>query len=224
MGKRILIAVALALLWMPPVEAQNPEVLEIQRALSREGYDAGSPDGILGPRTRAAIQAFQMDRGLQVTGEPSADLLAALEEPPRKPENPSSARPLQALTIPDALAAGGAGAAPKASPDPLPQQGHRPVRHFAPRNWLIQDKASEDNPAPEPFGVFLEVGGSVAGPRYADRLRWQAESRRFTMTYRNSIGQEIVRTGRLNGSNRIEGKATGPLGKSWDWVAESEPR
>ena len=40
----------------------------IQRALARLGYDPGPADGISGPRTRAAIRAFQAAAGLPVDG------------------------------------------------------------------------------------------------------------------------------------------------------------
>lgn len=94
---------------------------------------------------------------------------------------------------------------------------------FAPRNWLIRDYPEDGAPSRPAFGVFLEEGGKVAGPRFAGRLRWQADGNRFTMTYRNSIGQEIERTGWLHGQSRIEGEATGPDGRTWRWLAEAEP-
>ncbi len=52
--------------------------IALQFRLNRAGYDAGSPDGVIGSGTRRAIEAFQRSRGLPVTGEPSASLLAAL--------------------------------------------------------------------------------------------------------------------------------------------------
>lgn len=51
---------------------------ELQARLNRLGYDVGTPDGVVGRRTEAAISAFQRDRGLAVTGQPSPALLAAL--------------------------------------------------------------------------------------------------------------------------------------------------
>ena len=43
-------------------------VRKIQRKLNELGYDAGTPDGVLGPSTRAAIRRFQAAQGLKVTG------------------------------------------------------------------------------------------------------------------------------------------------------------
>ena len=53
-------------------------VRDVQRRLTDLGYDPGPADGILGPRTRAAIRAFQAGRGLSETGEPSEELAAQL--------------------------------------------------------------------------------------------------------------------------------------------------
>lgn len=94
---------------------------------------------------------------------------------------------------------------------------------YAPRNWLIRDFEAGGLASGPAFGVFLEEGGKVAGPRFAERLRWEADGARFTMIYRNGIGQEVRRTGVLNGLNRIDGEAAGPGGKTWRWVAEAKP-
>ncbi|MBL4928530.1 lytic murein transglycosylase [Fuscibacter oryzae] len=51
---------------------------EIQTRLAGMGYDVGTPDGVIGTKTKDAISAFQKSRGLAVTGVPSPDLLAAL--------------------------------------------------------------------------------------------------------------------------------------------------
>jgi lytic murein transglycosylase len=51
---------------------------EVQALLDRAGYDVGTPDGVVGRRTEAAISAFQTARGMPVDGRPSPALLAAL--------------------------------------------------------------------------------------------------------------------------------------------------
>lgn len=51
---------------------------QLQEALNRAGYDAGTPDGVIGSGTEAAIEAYQAANGLPVTGEPSAALLRRL--------------------------------------------------------------------------------------------------------------------------------------------------
>ena len=51
---------------------------QVQQRLAELGYDPGPTDGTLGPRTRAAIQAFQRARGLGVDGNASPALHRAL--------------------------------------------------------------------------------------------------------------------------------------------------
>lgn len=51
---------------------------ELQERLIDRGFDIGEPDGIIGPRTRAAIEAFQASVGLPVDGRAGARVLGAL--------------------------------------------------------------------------------------------------------------------------------------------------
>lgn len=44
-------------------------VAAVQQQLAAEGYYNGPVDGINGPMTRAAVRAYQADRGLAVTGD-----------------------------------------------------------------------------------------------------------------------------------------------------------
>lgn len=55
-------------------------VLDIQRELNRLGYNAGPVDGVMGARTRAAIQAYQRDHDLLVDGQPTASLLSHVRD------------------------------------------------------------------------------------------------------------------------------------------------
>ncbi|MBV0912373.1 lytic murein transglycosylase [Anianabacter salinae] len=50
----------------------------LQAGLTAAGFDAGTPDGVLGTKTTAAIEAYQRAAGLAVTGEPSQALLSRL--------------------------------------------------------------------------------------------------------------------------------------------------
>ena len=64
-----------------PIEPRiDPEVYGIQILLQGLGYDVGSADGLMGPRTRAAIEAFEARAGLEVTGAPSKHLTSLLTE------------------------------------------------------------------------------------------------------------------------------------------------
>ena len=52
--------------------------VDVQRELRRRGYYRGSIDGDVGPGTRAAIRAYQYDRGLSATGRIDRSLLRSL--------------------------------------------------------------------------------------------------------------------------------------------------
>lgn len=51
---------------------------ELQARLTRAGYDTGGADGVLGPKSQAAISAYETANGLPVTGRGTAALLARL--------------------------------------------------------------------------------------------------------------------------------------------------
>ena len=51
---------------------------ELQQLLNRAGFDAGTPDGVIGSGTEEAIRGYQQANGLPVTGEPSVALLQRL--------------------------------------------------------------------------------------------------------------------------------------------------
>ncbi len=79
---------------------------ESQRLLARLGFDPGSADGIDGPKTRRAIEAFQREQGLTADGQVSDELItrlrmAAAVTTPVAPQSP----PPMILTI-DGLAPG----------------------------------------------------------------------------------------------------------------------
>ena len=46
----------------------DSELLQVQRQLAARGYDVGTPDGLMGPRTRRAIGAYQQSIGSVPTG------------------------------------------------------------------------------------------------------------------------------------------------------------
>ena len=53
-------------------------VKKVQQALNDCGYDCGTPDGSSGKKTRKAIENFQKDKGLEVTGTVTDALWEAL--------------------------------------------------------------------------------------------------------------------------------------------------
>jgi peptidoglycan hydrolase-like protein with peptidoglycan-binding domain len=46
----------------------NDKVKAIQEALKSKGFDPGTADGVIGPKTSQAIRDFQKSENLQVTG------------------------------------------------------------------------------------------------------------------------------------------------------------
>ena len=56
---------------------------ELQDRLIARGYDIGSADGVIGPRTRAAIEEFQASAGMTVDGRAGMRVLNALKAPVR---------------------------------------------------------------------------------------------------------------------------------------------
>lgn len=59
----------------PIAEAERKE---LQRMLTARGYDIGDIDGIIGPKTRAAIRDYQVKKGRRVDGFPRREILELL--------------------------------------------------------------------------------------------------------------------------------------------------
>ena len=55
-------------------------VARIQAGLRKYGYDDVVVDGHMGQQTATAIQRFQLDFGMKITGEPSTAVLKKLED------------------------------------------------------------------------------------------------------------------------------------------------
>jgi len=56
------------------------QVEELQDLLVRLGFDPGTPDGVLGSKTRAALRDFQRNNRLAPDGYPTPEILQALRE------------------------------------------------------------------------------------------------------------------------------------------------
>ncbi|MFZ5782557.1 MAG: peptidoglycan-binding domain-containing protein [Pseudomonadota bacterium] len=66
----------------PDVPLTMEEAGEVQALLRRLAFNPGPVDGILGPRTTAAIRAYQESRGLEVDGIANQSLLMRLRSDP----------------------------------------------------------------------------------------------------------------------------------------------
>lgn len=58
---------------------QNQQVVsQLQQALNSQGYKAGPADGKWGSKTEQALRKFQQAQGMEATGQPDQQTLAAL--------------------------------------------------------------------------------------------------------------------------------------------------
>ena len=102
---------------------QRPIRRLIQQGLRNEGFDPGTPDGLFGPRTRAAIREWQQSRGASPTGYlngAEAELLRTAAAP--TPAVPEASPPLDAVAAvdPSASPAAAAPASPPAEAETAP--------------------------------------------------------------------------------------------------------
>jgi hypothetical protein len=58
--------------------ARSNVVVRVQERLTRAGYYHGGIDGVVGPRTRYAIRAYERDHGLRADGVITNQLLATM--------------------------------------------------------------------------------------------------------------------------------------------------
>ncbi len=69
-----------------PQKSRAQIITDIQRELALRGYYSGSPDGVYGPRTDAAIREFEHAANLRPSHEPTEALLAEIVRSPVKPK------------------------------------------------------------------------------------------------------------------------------------------
>lgn len=62
-----------------PLKGEPAHTRDIQVALRAAGFDPGSTDGRMGPRTRQAVRDFQVANGLEADGKVGAKTWAKLE-------------------------------------------------------------------------------------------------------------------------------------------------
>lgn len=61
-------------------KANQSAVMRVQAGLNKLGYDPGTIDGAMGPRTASAIRAYQRDHNLLVDGRPTYELAQHIEQ------------------------------------------------------------------------------------------------------------------------------------------------
>ena len=86
---------AVALSAPPALAQQRADIKGVQQALAQAGHDPGAIDGVVGPKTSAALKAYQRAHGLSETGRPDEETLAKLQ-PAGGDTQPSPVDPAQA--------------------------------------------------------------------------------------------------------------------------------
>lgn len=68
--------------WPRDIEPLSRAQLQaLQEALNRKGFAAGTPDGVMGPATRAGLRGYQRSLGTVADGYPTLELLQKLQAP-----------------------------------------------------------------------------------------------------------------------------------------------
>lgn len=120
-----------------------PEVVELQKWLNANGFNAGAEDGVYGKGTANAVRAFQQKQGLAVDGDAGPGTLKAMQsgaqaQPQAEPNAPAEPQGQAQQNNPNADASAGTGptqpagttnakagtpAQPPTQPEPKPQTG-----------------------------------------------------------------------------------------------------
>lgn len=135
--------------------AADPVLSQIQAILARQGLYGGEIDGLIGPKSRAAISAWEKTNGYSQTGEPTPALLQAMGAAPRSPASIPAKTPADA---PSATAARQA-----VSPATSPAMPNATPNAAPPVNLA----GLEDIPAPKPRpapGVAMAVDTRTGEP------------------------------------------------------------
>ncbi|WP_247648087.1 lytic murein transglycosylase [Pannonibacter phragmitetus] len=80
LADRILGYPVFASAWPEESPLSGQQRRELQAMLVQLGFDAGQPDGVIGPKTRSAILAYQRQTGLLADGHPNGSLLRQIQE------------------------------------------------------------------------------------------------------------------------------------------------
>lgn len=93
--------VAVTTVGAPQVQgaAASARVVEVQQLLHAQGYDPGAIDGLFGANTQHAIEAYQTDHGLTVTGEISDALLTQLHATAPETTSPAAVLPAEGTQL-----------------------------------------------------------------------------------------------------------------------------
>ncbi len=180
----------------------------IQRRLRDAGFDPGQIDGVVGPKTRAAIREFQRARGLSVDGVAGPRTQAALTGMQREEARPSRA-PDRAVRTPTrattAAPARGRPVTPPSRPTRAPDRAVKPASR--PTGFASPTSTRVETPAVTTSRI--DAAGTQDIRRRAEAALAQAESqarRRQIVQMRDRILEEATRVPKPN-EERVPGRA-----------------
>ncbi len=180
-------------------------VREIQQLLAKRGFDAGQPDGSMGPRTSRAIAEYQKSAGLTADGLPTLELLDLLRKPPGEANETNEASPVEEEEV-------------ARDPPPPPPPALPPVPSLTNTVWRIVDDTGSI------LTLTFTQGGAVGGVLYVQFWNWRQSGDSVTITYDNGMGRKVTRLGRLTGLDAMSGIASTSRGDSWTWSADRVPQ
>jgi hypothetical protein len=85
------------------------EIRQVQIMLNQKGFNVGEPDGVLGPRTREALIAFQRQQGFEASGQIDSRTMSALGVSSTQQQQGAQGRPATVGSQPSPTAQPGAG-------------------------------------------------------------------------------------------------------------------
>lgn len=167
-------------------------VRAIQSELNRLGYAVGTPDGLAGSRTRAAILSFERANGLPESGQPSDLLLVRLRQ---------STRSLPPVTEVRATASASASAATDAALiaelEKVIDEGER--RGEAQKSFIRRLRAVlQRNSWPWRHEVFED---DFSDGDYTRGVPWEVASGRFQVGYRGGLSSSVAVTQAAGGDS-----------------------
>ncbi|MDA7088449.1 peptidoglycan-binding domain-containing protein [Pseudomonas sp. SA3-5] len=167
-----------------------------QRALSARGYDAGPPDGVLGPRSRIAIQKFQTSNNLSPTGEltpPTLELLGlgtAVAEPPQVAVRPYRTRVQDDFADGDYVR----------NPAWHITSGRFEVRNGGLNSWVNPPSARAEDRGQQQLSDLLKEQFGISLPGQAKQAKQSEQARAAAAYLPTQISQEFQITMVLSGS------------------------
>lgn len=153
------------------------EILRLQRILEALGFTDGGrmvPDGVIGPRTRAALTAYQRARALRVDGQIGPETLGSLNRESvaaSTPTTPAPATPSPSTPTPATPSPAPSPSAP-AAPAPSPGTPASPSTASPNTPATTANAASTRSNWPLALGVgAIVVGGAYLASRESSRRK-----------------------------------------------------